>query len=213
MDFLDDKIDKYVTDHSSPESAMLFHLNRETHLKVMSPRMLSGHLQGRVLSMLSHMIQPKLIVEIGTYTGYSAYCLAEGLTEKGKLITIDRNEELKPIIDKYLSTFEKKEQIDVVFGNAMEIIPSLPDEIDIAFTDADKENYSNYYDLLFDKIRPGGYLLADNVLWSGKVVEEVASNDRSTKAIMEFNNKVHEDARVENVLFPIRDGIMVMRKK
>jgi predicted O-methyltransferase YrrM len=174
--------------------------------------MLSGHLQGRFLSMISHMLQPEFILEIGTYTGYSAICLSEGLSKKGKLVTIDNNRELDPILQKYLLKSEKAKQIEVVFGNAAEIIPTLPSQIDLVFIDADKENYALYFDLVIDKVRSGGYILADNVLWSGKVVEPVKSNDRSTKALMDFNEKVQRDSRVENMLLPLRDGIMVMRK-
>jgi len=213
MDFLPPKIDHYATELSSSESDLLAELNRETHLKVLSPRMLSGHLQGRVLSMIAHMIQPSYILEIGTYTGYSAICLSEGLSENGKLITIDVNEELSPILNNYLKQSPKANQIELIFGDATKIIQTLPNQIDLVFIDADKENYSNYFDLVIDKIRPGGFILADNVLWSGKVVEDIKSNDKSTIEIMAFNNKIQNDIRVENVLLPIRDGIMLIRKK
>jgi predicted O-methyltransferase YrrM len=212
MEFLPEAIDRYSRNHTSIESELLRELNRETHLKILSPRMLSGHLQGRFLSMISHMLQPEFILEIGTYTGYSAICLSEGLSKKGKLVTIDNNRELDPILQKYLLKSEKAKQIEVVFGNAAEIIPTLPSQIDLVFIDADKENYALYFDLVIDKVRSGGYILADNVLWSGKVVEPVKSNDRSTKALMDFNEKVQRDSRVENMLLPLRDGIMVMRK-
>ncbi|UKN02551.1 O-methyltransferase [Paracrocinitomix mangrovi] len=213
MDFLPEKIEKYVEEHTDKENKLLAGLNRETWLKVMSPRMLSGHVQGRVLSMLSHMIQPKYILEIGTYTGYSALCMAEGLQADGRLITIDLNEELKPILDKYLLNSPYKDQIELHFGKAADIIPDLPDGIDMVFIDADKPNYATYFDLTIDKVRPGGFILADNVLWSGNVVDESKFNDKSNAAIRDFNDKVHADERVENVLFPVRDGIMVMRKK
>lgn len=212
MEFLDPELDKYVCDHTEPESALLADLNRETYLKIMTPRMLSGHLQGRVLSMLSHMIKPKYILEIGTYTGYSAICLAEGMQEGGKLITIDRNEELNPILDKYMKQSPKASQIDLRIGDATKIIPELENGIDLVFIDADKENYSNYFDLVIDKLSPGGYIIADNVLWSGKVLGEIKDSDRSTKAIVEFNDKVHNDSRVQNVLLPVRDGLMILRK-
>lgn len=212
MEFLPEAIDTYSRNHTSIESELLRELNRETHLKVLSPRMLSGHLQGRFLSMISHMLQPEFILEIGTYTGYSAICLSEGLSQNGKLVTIDNNRELEPILQKYLLKSEKAKQIEVVFGNASEIIPALSSQIDLVFIDADKENYAVYFDLVIDKVRSGGFILADNVLWSGKVVEPVKSNDRSTKALMDFNEKIQRDSRVENMLLPLRDGIMVMRK-
>ena len=213
MDFLPEELEAYIEAHTSPESDMLADLNRETWLKEMSPRMLSGHLQGRVLSMLSKMIRPQYVLEIGTYTGYSALCFAEGLAPDGKIITIDRNEELNTILDKYLLSSPYKDQIELLFGDATEIIPKLEDGIDLVFIDADKPNYSNYFDLVINKMSPGGYILADNVLWSGNVIDESKFKDKSTAAIRAFNEKVHADDRVENVLFPVRDGIMVMRKK
>lgn len=212
MDFLPLEITKYVGDHTAAESELLHKLSRETHLKILSPRMLSGHVQGRFLSLISHMIRPHYILEIGTYTGYSALCLAEGLTPNGKLITIDRNEELEEIINSHLKKSKYAAQIDVRFGYATAIIPTLPNAIDLVFIDADKPNYSTYFDLVIDKLRPGGFILIDNVLWSGKVVEPIKPTDKSTVAIHEFNQKVHEDERVENVLLPIRDGIMALRK-
>lgn len=212
MEFLPEAIDTYSKDHSSSESELLRELNRETHLKILSPRMLSGHLQGRFLSMISHMIKPERILEIGTYTGYSAICLSEGLSDTGKLITIDNNKELEPVLQKYLLKSAKSTQIELLFGNAADIIPTLTDQLDLVFIDADKENYALYFDLVVDKVRSGGVILADNVLWSGKVVEPLKANDRSTKALMDFNKKVQEDSRVENMLLPLRDGIMIMRK-
>lgn len=213
MDFLPEKIADYASEMTSVEDELLASLERETHLKILSPRMLSGHLQGRVLSLISHLMQPKYILEIGTYTGYSALCLAEGLHPQGRLITIDRNEELIDILTKYLKKSKYSHQIESKIGYAADIIPTLPNEIDLVFIDADKPNYSLYFDLVIDKVRPGGLILADNVLWSGKVVEEIRLNDKSAVAIHEFNQKVHNDARVENVLIPIRDGIMALRKK
>jgi len=213
MDFIPEEIEKYALQHTQSESKLLADLNRETHLKVLTPRMLSGHLQGRILSMLSKIIQPNFILEIGTYTGYSAICLSEGLTENGKLITIDNNEELKPILEKYLLKSPKANQIEILFGDATKIIPEINNELDLVFIDADKENYSNYYDLTIDKLRSGGVILADNVLWSGKVVKAVKENDRSTRALQQFNEKVNNDDRVENLLLPVRDGIMMIRKK
>ncbi len=212
MEFLPEKIDQYANDLTTPDSELLQSLERETHLKVLSPRMLSGHLQGRVLSLISHLMRPNYILEIGTYTGYSAICLAEGLHPDGRLITIDRNDELETILSKYLLKSPKASQIDLRIGYAAEIIPTLPDGIDLVFIDANNPNYSTYFDLVIDKMKPGGLILADNVLWSGKIVEEIKPNDKSTKALHEFNLKVHHDSRVENVLIPIRDGILAIRK-
>ena len=213
MEFLPEKLEQYVEDHTSPESTVLQELNRETQAKVLQPRMLSGHLQGRVLSMFSKMIRPKRILEIGTYPGYSALCLAEGLGEGGKLHTIDINEELEDMVNSYVEKAGYQDRIRMHVGNAMEIIPSLGESWDIVFIDADKENYSNYFDLTIDHIRPGGYIIADNVLWSGKVIQKVDPKDEETKALMAFNEKVWKDERVENALFPVRDGLMVCRKK
>ena len=212
MDFLQEDISKYADDHTSPESELLEHLNRETHLKVLIPRMLSGHLQGRVLSMLSHMIKPVNVLEVGTYTGYSALCMAEGLAANGHIDTIDLNEELTPIVQKYWNQSDYEKQITLHIGNALDIIPTLQKSYDLVFIDADKENYSTYYDLIFEKIPVGGYMIADNVLWSGNVLQAPEEMKESTQGIVEFNNKVQNDSRVENVLMPIRDGLMVLRK-
>jgi caffeoyl-CoA O-methyltransferase len=215
MDFLPKKLDDYVCDHTTSESDLLQQLNRETYSKVLMPRMLSGHLQGRVLSMISHMIRPKRILEIGTYTGYSALCLAEGLAEAGILHTIDINEELESMVRKYIGLAGMESKIQYHIGDATQIIPYLNEKLDLVFIDADKENYSTYYDLVFDKVSPGGYIIADNVLWSGKVLmeEPIAAGDKDTLALVAFNERVMNDDRVENVLFPIRDGLMVIRKK
>ena len=210
MEFLPEQLETYIEAHTREESAVLKELNRETYQKVLVPRMLSGHLQGQVLRMLSKMIKPETILEIGTFTGYSGICLAEGLTPTGVLHTIDINEELKTMVTSY---FEKTGILDKVkyhIGNAIDIIPKLDMAFDIVFIDADKENYSNYFDLVINKVREGGYIIADNVLWSGKVIQP--NPDEETKAIMAFNDKVHADTRVENVLVPVRDGLMVMRK-
>lgn len=211
MDFLPEKVDEYVERMTSDEPEVLEKLNRETHAKVLRPRMLSGHLQGRVLSMFSKMIHPKYILEIGTYTGYAANCMAEGLQEGGELHTIDINEELEEMIRRYIEKAGNADKIHLHLGNALEIIPSLDYEFDLVFIDADKENYSAYYDLLIDKMKPGSFILADNVLWSGKVVEEIV--DAETKALKNFSQKVKNDERVENVLLPIRDGLMLIRVK
>jgi predicted O-methyltransferase YrrM len=212
MEFISPELDQYVCGHSENEPEVLRELNRKTHLSVLQPRMLSGHFQGRVLSMLSHMIRPRRVLEIGTYTGYSALCFAEGLIEDGKVITIDVNEELEDLVREYISKAGMENKIEYHIADATQLIPKLEDEFDIVFIDADKKNYCNYYDLVFDKVKKGGYIIADNVLWSGKVLEEYNSLDRETKVIMDYNRKVHEDARVQEVLLPIRDGLMVARK-
>lgn len=211
MEFIAPEIDNYCVAHTSPESELLGKLNRETHAKVLQARMLSGHLQGRFLAMLSQMIQPKNILEIGTYTGYSALCLAEGLTEDGKIITLDVNEELEDFVRSFFKASSLSEKIDFRIGNAIEIIPTLTETFDLVFIDADKLNYANYYDLVFDKVRKGGYIISDNVLWSGKVAD-ATKKDKDTLTIRAFNQKLHEDNRVENILLPIRDGLMVVRK-
>ena len=213
MEFIDAKLDEYVCQHSENEPSVLKDLNRKTHLSVMQPRMLSGHFQGRVLSMLSHMIQPQRVLEIGTYTGYSALCFAEGLAPNGKITTIDVNEELEDLVREYIEKAGMTNEVEYLIGDAKELIPKLNEEFDIVFIDADKKNYCNYYDLVFDKVRTGGYIIADNVLWSGKVLEDYDSLDRETKVIMDYNNKIHEDDRVQEVLLPIRDGLMIARKK
>lgn len=213
MDFIPADIQRYVERHSGTESGLLAELNRETYTKVLKPRMLSGHLQGRVLSMLSHMIRPKHVLEIGTYTGYSAICLCEGLAEGGKLITLDVNDELEIMTRTFIEKAGLSSIIDFRLGDAMELIPEITETLDLVFIDADKKNYSNYFNLVFDKLRPGGFIIADNVLWSGKVVAAENKTDKETQAILDFNRLVEEDDRVENVLFPIRDGLMTIRKK
>src|SRR5690554_4429965 len=213
MEFLDDKLEDYANAHTSPESDTLKELNRQTHIKVLQPRMLSGHLQGRTLSMLSKMIQPKRILEIGTYTGYSAICMAEGLKENGELITIDLNYELEEMVKSYVDKAGYSTMIKMKVGNAMDIVPTLKKDFELVFIDADKSNYANYYDLLIDDLPTGSYIIADNVLWSGKVVESTRKNDIDTEALKNFNAKIQADNRVENVLLPIRDGLMVIRKK
>ena len=212
MEFLDSKIEEFVLKYTQPEPDILKKINRETHAKVLMPRMLSGHLQGQVLKMLSCMIRPKRILEIGTYTGYSAICLAAGLEENGKLYTIDINEELEGTVRLNFEEAKLSDRINYHVGNALQIIPSINEVFDLVFIDADKENYSAYYDLVFDKVRKGGFIIADNVLWSGKVLENPDQMDVDTKAIYEYSQKIHHDHRVENVLFPIRDGLMIARK-
>ncbi|KAB2810333.1 O-methyltransferase [Phaeocystidibacter luteus] len=210
MEFLPQDIDNYVHEHTSPESELLAKLNRETHAKVMVPRMLSGHLQGRVLSLLSHLHRPKKVLEIGTYTGYSALCMAEGLPKDGVLHTIDINEELEDFARKWFDQHPKGNQIIQHIGNALEIIPTLADKWDLVFIDADKSNYLKYYELVIENMNPGGLILCDNVLWSGKIVDPKAT-DEDTETLRELNRYITEDDRVENVLLPVRDGLMAAR--
>ena len=212
MEFIDEKIEAYALAHSQPESEVLKKLNRDTHAHILMPRMLSGHMQGNLLSMLSKMIQPKQILEIGTYTGYSGIRLAQGLQEGGKLHTIDINEELEKMVRSFFNEAGLSNKINYYIGNALNIIPTLKETFDIVFIDADKKNYSAYYDLIFDKVRVGGYIIADNVLWSGKVLDASEKMDADTKAIDVFNKKIHNDSRVEHMLLPIRDGLMIVRK-
>ncbi|PHS51270.1 MAG: methyltransferase [Lutibacter sp.] len=213
MSFLPDNIDEYVVDHSQKEPDLLKQLNKETWQKVLNPRMLSGAFQGRVLSMISKLIQPKTILEIGTYTGYSALCLAEGLQIKGRLITIDKNEELEGFSKKYFDKSAYRSQIVQLVGNALDIIPSLNQKFDLVFIDADKSNYSNYFKIIIDKMNSGGVILSDNVLWSGKVVVKINSNDVDTQALIEYNKLLISDDRIETVLLPIRDGLAISRVK
>lgn len=210
---IDPRVEKYAEEHSSDQSKTLYELYRETHLKTVHPRMLSGKQQGRFLSMVSHLIRPKAVLEIGTFTGYSAICLAEGLAEDGLLYTVELNPELKQIASKYFAKAAVDNKIVQYFGNALEIIPSLDLAFDLVFIDADKDNYTHYYKLVFDKVRPGGFIIVDNVLWSGKVVEPLKKGDKDTAGIIEFNTFVQQDKRVENVLLPLRDGLMLIRKK
>jgi caffeoyl-CoA O-methyltransferase len=213
MKFLAEGIEAYAEAHTEGESTLLQRLNRDTNANVLNPRMLSGHLQGRFLSMLSRMIRPEKILEIGTYTGYSALCLCEGLSENGKLITIDINEELETMTRTYFEQSPFVKNIDYRIGNALNIIPLLQDTFDIVFIDADKMNYISYFNLCLEKVRKGGFIIADNVLWSGKVTQtELKKSDKDTQMLMEFNRLVHEDTRVSNILLPIRDGLMILQK-
>ncbi|MEZ0608954.1 O-methyltransferase [Fibrella sp. WM1] len=213
MEFIAADLAAYADAHTSPESETLRRLNRDTHAHVLRPRMLSGHIQGRFLAMIAQMIRPRRVLEIGTYTGYSALCLAEGLTPDGRLITLDNNEELADFARGYWQASPWAAQIELRLGQAAALIPALDEVFDLVFIDADKENYALYYDLVFDKVRPGGFILADNVLWSGKVVQPVKTSDRDTQAVMAFNQKIHNDSRVENVLLPVRDGLLLVRKR
>jgi predicted O-methyltransferase YrrM len=212
MEFISQEIDRYCCTHSEDENDLLKRINRETHVEVLQPRMLSGHFQGRVLSMLSKMIQPKRILEIGTYTGYSALCLAEGLSSDGKLVTIDVNEELVNRVKGYFNASEYAKQIEYILSPALEVIPTLKEEWDLVFIDADKQNYIAYYELVLPLVKPGGYIILDNVLWSGKVADP-EKNDKDTVLLRELNTIIHADDRVEEVLLPIRDGLMIARKK
>lgn len=211
MDLLPPHLTQYVENHTSKESDLLRRINRETHLNALSPRMLSGHLQGRVLSMLSQMIRPTYILEIGTYTGYSAICMAEGLQQKGKLITIDVNEELETRVRDYFQQSGFADRINFMLGNAQEIIPTLSYTWDLVFIDADKEAYPLYFEQTLKQVRKGGFIVVDNVLWSGKVADP-EQMDKATASIRAFNTMVHESKSVENVLLPIRDGLMILRK-
>jgi predicted O-methyltransferase YrrM len=211
-DFVDKKILEYVQNKTSDESKILNDLSRETHLKVLNPRMLSGHYQGRLLSLISKLIKPKSILEIGTYTGYSTLCLLEGLEKKGFIHTIDHNEELLNIQNKFFKRAKVSNRIKQYTGDAKEIIKNLKVKFDLIFIDADKENYPLYYDLVFDKLKSGGIIIADNILWSGKIFEKVEKDDYATQSIINFNNKIKNDERVEKIILPIRDGLSLIRK-
>lgn len=201
---------RYAEQHTSPEPDLLKRINRDTHAQVLMPRMLSGHLQGRLLAMISQMVKPNAILEIGTYTGYSALCLAEGLRPGGRLVTIDKNEELEDRVRAYFRESTLGAQMDYRVGDARQIIPQLTGPFDLVFIDADKESYSLYFDLVIGLVSAGGWIIADNVLWSGKVVEP--KPDKDTRAIMEFNEKVMNDKRVNCLLLPVRDGLLLMQK-
>ena len=211
-DFVDKKILEYVHNKTSDESKILNDLSRETHLKVLNPRMLSGHYQGRLLSLISKLIKPKSILEIGTYTGYSTLCLLEGLEKKGFIHTIDHNEELLNIQNKFFKRAKVSNRIKQYTGDAKKIIKNLKVKFDLIFIDADKENYPLYYDLVFDKLKSGGIIIADNILWSGKILEKVEKDDYATQSIINFNNKIKNDERVEKIILPIRDGLSLIRK-
>ena len=213
MNFLPQDIDSYVVQHSQQEPKILQELSRETWQKVLNPRMLSGAFQGRVLSMIAKLTQPRKVLEIGTYTGYSCLCIAEGLAEEGRIFTIDKNEELEDIQNKYFDKSGFRDQITQLSGNALEIIPSLDHKFDLVFIDADKSNYPRYFDLIIEKMNPGGIILSDNVLWSGKVVQKLDPKDSDTKALLEYNRLLNTDSRIETVLLPIRDGLTISRVK
>ena len=210
--FIDKKIFDYTLSKSSDEPEILKELNRETHLKILNPRMLSGNYQGRILSLISKILRPKSILEIGTYTGYSTICFSEGLHDKGFIHTIDHNEELIDIQNKYFKKAGISEKVIQYSGDAIKIIDKLNFEFDLVFIDADKENYPLYFDLIIDKVKSGGVIIADNILWSGKILDKVEDDDLATKSILEFNEKVDSDKRVETVILPVRDGLSLIRK-
>jgi len=213
MEFIDQALLAYCEDHSSSEDRLLEKITRETQAKVLMPRMISGHLQGKMLEIFVKMLQPKTILEIGTYTGYSGICMARGLPKSGKLITLDINDELEKMVSGFFQESGLADQIDYRLGNALELIPQIAGPFDLVFIDADKINYQRYYDLVIDKVPSGGIILADNVLWSGKIlVKPDQKIDKDTQAILDFNAYVQADPRVENVLLPIRDGVMMARK-
>lgn len=213
MSFISEPLDLYITEHSEDEPLLLQELSRETHQKILQARMLSGHYQGRLLSMISKLVHPKNILEIGTYTGYSALCLAEGLQKDGELHTLDVNEELVQFQRRYFDKSAFANQIHQHLGNAIDLIPQFKTKFDLVFIDADKENYSNYFHLIIDQLNPGGVILSDNVLWSGKVIEPLKKNDRATAALLAYNKLLKEDPRIETIVLPIRDGLTLSRKK
>ncbi len=209
---IDPELAEYAKNHTSAESPVLRDLNRETHLKMLFPRMLAGHTQGKLLEFLSSMIKPMSILEIGTYTGYSAICLSKGLGKGGMIYTIEKMPEHEDIINRYFEKAAVNGKVKLYIGDAIDIIPCITVDFDLIYIDADKENYLNYYNLVFDKLKSGGFIIADNALWNGKVLSGSNSADRETKGIMEFNDHVHQDPRVENLLLPFRDGLMLIRK-
>jgi len=213
MHFLPEKLDDYIVDHSQKEPELLQQLSKETWQKVLAPRMLSGHFQGRVLSLISKIVNPKYILEIGTYTGYSALCLAEGIQTKGLLHTIDNNEEIFDLQRKYFDKSIYGNQIIQHIGNALNVIPSLDITFDLVFIDADKKNYPNYLEIILPKLKSGSIILSDNVLWTGKVIEPLQKGDQDTKALLEYNKMINEHSQLETILLPIRDGLTLTRVK
>ena len=207
-----EELEEYCEAHSTPESDLLYRLNRETNLKCIKPRMISGHLQGRLLSFISQMMRPKRILEIGTYTGYATLCLAEGLSDDGRIDTIEVDEELEEMIRRYFSQSAYNEKITLHIGDALQVLKQLDATWDLVFMDAEKDDYIAYYELVLPRLRQGGIILADNVLWSGKVIQEVKTGDKETRALMKFNDYILADKRVKNFLLPFRDGIMVIEK-
>ena len=207
------EIRKYITEHTTVEDPILAELDRHTHLQTAFPQMIAGHLQGKLLEMLSRMISPENILEIGTFTGYSAICLAKGLASNGHLYTIERNDELSSITGDFFEKSHLKNKITQLYGDAREIIPGLDILFDLVYIDGEKNEYPDYYKLTINKVRSGGWLIADNVLWGEKILEKPKPSDDSTRGILEFNELVHHDNRVENLILPVRDGVMLIRKK
>ncbi len=205
------EIEQYIEEHTTNENEVLYKLNRATHLKTFYPNMLSGHVQGKFLEMISYMIRPQFILEIGTFTGYSAICLAKGLAPGGKLITLESNEEMENFALEYIGMSGMEDRIELMMGDALEIIPGLKEQFDLVFIDADKEQYTGYYELVLPKVRDGGFILADNVIWGGKAVYD-KNPDKETKGIRRFNEHVKNDPRVEQVMLSVRDGLMLIRK-
>jgi caffeoyl-CoA O-methyltransferase len=214
MTDLDHDLEQYILEHIDPEDELLYQLNRYTNLNIIHPRMLSGHLQGKILRMLALMVRPTNILEIGTFTGYSAICLAQGLSGGGKLVTIESNDEIAEVAQSYIDKSGVSQSISLLIGDACKIIPTLTGLFDLVFMDAEKSEYLKYYHLFFDKVSPGGFIIADNVIWSGKVIKDNEdSNDYFTKGIKQFNTYIKTDTRVEKVILPVRDGLMILRKK
>lgn len=212
MNLVGEKLEVYVEQHTSPEGEILIELSRETHLKTYYPRMLSGKVQGKFLEMIVRMIQPARILEIGTFTGYSAIAMAKGLPENGKIITLEVNPEMEIFIKKFIKKSGLENKIELLIGDAVELIPKMKEEFDLVFIDADKEQYIDYYNLSMEKLKPGGFIIADNVLWSGKVLESDRKSDKETKGIKAFNDFVAKDSRVEQVILSVRDGLLLVRK-
>lgn len=212
MNIVNEEIEKYAEKYTTPEDDVMMALNRETHLKTYYPNMLSGNIQGKTLEMISRMIKPERILEVGTFTGYSAIAMAKGLAKNGKLITIDVNEELESFVRRYLEKSGMAEKVELIIGNAIEIIPGLDEIFDLVFIDADKEQYADYYELALPKLRSGGFIIADNVFWDGAVLTEDSKSDKETMGVKRFNEKVKNDSRVEQVILSIRDGLMLIRK-
>jgi predicted O-methyltransferase YrrM len=209
---MNDNLDDYILEHIDTESAQLSKLYRDAHVRLLRPRMLSGHLQGRVLKMLVRMLQPQRILEIGTYTGYATLCLAEGLPDNGEIHTLEKDDEMEDFIREQLAMSPDRAKIHLHIGNAVKMIPRLEGAFDFVFMDADKRQYCEYYDLVFDKVRKGGIIVADNTLWSGKILEPVAAGDRQTQGILDFNEKIKHDPRIEKVILPLRDGLTIIYK-
>ena len=210
---IDPKIEAYIESHSTPENELLKELNRQTHLRTFYPRMLSGHIQGKFLEMACHMIQPKRVLEIGTFTGYSAIAMAQGLPDDAIIYTIEVNEEMESFIREFISKSGMDKKIKLLMGNALEMIPTLDEAFDLVFIDADKEQYVDYYKVAKEKLKPGGFIIADNVIWNGKVLEKSSKTDKETQGIVAFNEFVKNDADVEQVMLSIRDGLLLIRKR